>query len=95
MKRVALAVSLVVGLGCEEGARFGSWNVARAPHPPWTTPAAASASTSEDAFPATRPGLTPSLPFEDVYKRQAPHPAPTRKPITAKPAGTSGFGGRD
>ena len=64
MKRVALAALLVVALGCEEGARFGSWNVARASHPPWTAPAAPSASTSEDAFPAARPGLTPSQPFD-------------------------------
>jgi zinc protease len=64
MKRVALAVSLVVALGCEESARFGSWSVARAPHPPWPAPAGAPSSTPADAFPATRPGLTPSLPFD-------------------------------
>jgi predicted Zn-dependent peptidase len=59
-----LAFALLVALGCGESARFGSWRVVRAPHPPWNGAAAVSSSTPDDAFRHTRPGLTPSPPFD-------------------------------
>jgi zinc protease len=63
MRRGLLATALVVSLGCEESARFGSFGVARAPHPPYNQPAASRAA-SEDAYGLARPGLSPSPPFD-------------------------------